>query len=57
MFNLFDVECTKKEVLKKALTHPSYTKDNGLGHIESYERLEFLGDAVLKLTMSKLLYN
>lgn len=23
MFNLFDVECTKKEVLKKALTHPS----------------------------------
>lgn len=57
MFNLFDVECTKKEVLKKALTHPSYTKDKGLGHIESYERLEFLGDAVLKLTMSKLLYN
>ena len=57
MFNIFDVECTKKDVLKKALTHPSYTKDMGLGHIESYERLEFLGDAVLKLTMSKLLYD
>lgn len=56
MFNLLDIDCTKKELLKRAFTHPSYTKDLNLDNTESYERLEFLGDAVLKLTMSKLLY-
>lgn len=56
MFNLLDVNCTKEELLKRAFTHPSYTKDLNLDNTESYERLEFLGDAVLKLTMSKLLY-
>lgn len=55
MFNLLDVDCNQK-LLERALTHPSYTKDLNLSHTDSYERLEFLGDAVLKLTMSKLLY-
>lgn len=55
MFNLLDVECNR-ELLEQAFTHPSFTKDLNLNHTESYERLEFLGDAVLKLTMSKLLY-
>ena len=47
----------KKELLKLALTHPSYTKEKGeLDSLENYERLEFLGDSVLKLFTSKLLY-
>ena len=41
-------------LLKKALTHSSYANENGL---ESNERMEFLGDAVLELSMSKYLYN
>lgn len=44
------------ELVKKALTHTSYTSDNGFSHLESYERLEFLGDAVLKLVVSDYLY-
>ena len=56
MFNLLDISCSQEHLLKRAFTHPSYTKDLKLNNTESYERLEFLGDAVLKLTMSKLLY-
>ena len=43
-------------LIKTALTHPSYTKENNLSDLENYERLEFFGDSVLKLFTSKLLY-
>lgn len=56
MFNLLTIECSNQEVLERAFLHPSYAKDHNLSFTESYERLEFLGDAVLKLTVSKLLY-
>ena len=39
-----------KELLKTALTHPSYSSG------ENYERLEFLGDAVLELCVSRYMY-
>ncbi len=42
------------ELLKTALTHSSYGNEHG---IECYERMEFLGDAVLELSMSKHLYS
>jgi ribonuclease-3 len=40
-------------LLKTALTHPSYGGDY---HTEHYQRLEFLGDAVLELAVSRYLY-
>ncbi len=40
--------------LKEALTHSSYANENNLS---SNERLEFLGDAVLELAMSKYLFS
>lgn len=40
----------------QALTHSSYTYENRLSAVENYERLEFLGDAVLKLVVSEYLY-
>lgn len=46
-----------EKLVKIALTHPSYTKENNLSDLENYERLEFFGDSVLKLFTSKLLYN
>jgi len=55
-FNILDIECGNKELLHAAFTHPSYTKENNISYLKSYERLEFLGDAVLKLLTSKLLY-
>ena len=48
-------ECDKS-LLKIALTHPSYTLENNLSYTESYERLEFLGDSVLKLHVSRMLF-
>ncbi|MGI6172596.1 MAG: ribonuclease III [Christensenellales bacterium] len=42
-----------KALLKTALTHPSYGKDHGTPH---YQRLEFLGDAVLELAVSQMLF-
>ncbi len=42
-----------KELLKKALTHSSYAFEN---HIESNEKLEFLGDSILEFISSKYLY-
>ena len=40
-------------ILKQALTHSSYASEN---HIESNERLEFLGDAVLELVIRDYLF-
>lgn len=55
-FNLLDIECINKKNLQIALTHPSYTTENNISYLKNYERLEFLGDAVLKLITSNLLY-
>lgn len=44
-------------LIRIALTHPSFTKENNLSDLENYERLEFFGDSVLKLYTSKILYN
>lgn len=41
------------KLYEKAFTHTSYANENG---IESYERLEYLGDAVLELVISEYLY-
>ncbi|MBV4426746.1 ribonuclease III [Clostridium tyrobutyricum] len=43
-----------KEILKTALTHSSYA--NGKKSIKFNERLEFLGDAVLQLSISEYLF-
>ena len=39
-----------------ALTHRSFCNEHGLDANQSYERLEFLGDAILELTISDQLY-
>jgi ribonuclease-3 len=44
-------------LLDIALTHSSYNFENKIESCENYERLEFLGDAVLKLIASRYLYN
>lgn len=51
---IFGIEITDAELFRKALTHTSFAKENNTN--EHYERLEFLGDAVLKLCVSDILY-
>jgi ribonuclease III len=43
-------------LLEQALIHSSYSNEKGFGPLKSYERLEFLGDAVLQLIISDYLY-
>ena len=50
----FGVHINDKELLLTALTHSSYANEH---NCNSYERLEFLGDAVLQILMSDYLYN
>lgn len=43
-------------LLKRALTHSSYMNEQKINRTGDYERLEFLGDAVLELVSSEFLY-
>lgn len=54
--DIFGISTECSDYYRAALTHPSYTKENNLEYGECYERLEFLGDAVLKLLVSDLLF-
>lgn len=44
------------KLLKRALTHSSYMNEQKINRTGDYERLEFLGDAVLELVSSEFLY-
>ena len=46
-----------KSLLELALTHSSYSNDRKKGKMHNNERLEFLGDAVLELTSSEVLFH
>jgi ribonuclease-3 len=43
-------------LLKRAITHSSYVNEQKINKTGDYERLEFLGDAVLELVASEFLY-
>ena len=44
-------------LLVQALTHRSYVNETGGSDTDSYERLEFLGDVVVRLVVSEELYH
>lgn len=52
----FGLEFDDYELLNRAFVHTSYTNENNIDVLESYERLEFLGDAVLKIAISDFLF-
>lgn len=53
----FDITFSDQELLIEAFTHPSYANDHRDQMMKNLERLEFLGDAVLELTVSQYLFN
>ncbi len=53
---IFQIKVKNPQNFRKALTHSSYSRENELSTLDNYERLEFLGDAVLKLCISEILY-
>lgn len=50
----FTIKLKNKNLLETALTHSSYSNEHK--HTANYERLEFLGDAVLELVSSEYFY-
>ncbi len=53
----YNLSFEDKTLLNQAFIHSSYTRENNLDISLSYEKLEFYGDAVLKLVVSKILYD
>lgn len=49
-------EFKNKALLKQALTHSSFANEQKINKLADYERLEFLGDAVLELISSEFLF-
>ena len=47
---------TDKELLRQAVTHSSFANEQKINKRKDYERLEFLGDAVLETITSVFLY-
>lgn len=54
--NKLQIVFQNKGLLKQAFTHASYVNEHRFSQNEDNERLEFLGDAVLELTVSEHLY-
>lgn len=45
-----------KNLLRQAMTHTSFANEQKINKLESYERIEFLGDAVLEMVSSEYFY-
>ncbi len=50
----YNLKNINKDLLEEALTHSSYSNEHK--NVHNYERLEFLGDAVLELITSEYFY-
>ena len=66
MFSIYPLELLEekigycfheKELLQQALTHSSFANEQKINKKKDYERLEFLGDAVLELISSDFLFH
>ncbi len=54
LFEKFDIEPNNEDYYKMAFMHGSYATVHGIKY--EYERLEFLGDSILNMLVSKYLY-
>ena len=52
----YNIEFNNEKLLEEAFTHSSYSNEHPNDGIRDYEKLEFLGDAVLELAVSNYVY-
>jgi ribonuclease-3 len=52
-----NIDNINEELMSEALTHPSFNYEKNIENAPNYERLEFLGDSVLRLSLSSYLYD
>lgn len=55
LMNIIGYKFKSPDLLKQAMTHSSYANERRINRIHDYERLEFLGDAVLEMITSHAL--
>ena len=55
--NLIGYSFKDKTLLDIAFTHKSFTNENSVKKHQSYERFEYLGDAILEFLVSKYLFD
>ncbi len=55
--NILGFKIKRKELYKKAFTHRSMNLKDDVGKIVNYERLEFVGDAMLSAVIAAYLFN
>lgn len=55
--NVIEYSFNDKLLIKQALTHSSFANEQKINKYGDYERLEFLGDAVLELVSSEFLFH
>lgn len=56
IFKIFHVQPKNLKLYQQALTHRSYLNETKDKNTKSFERLEFLGDAVLELYVSEIIF-
>ena len=56
LFNVLHINPKDESIFLLALTHPSYNADVNTKHFD-YERLEYMGDAVLDYVSAALIFN
>ncbi len=56
IYSNLDYKFKNKKLLIKSLTHSSYSNENKKYNIGNNERLEFLGDSILSLIVSKFIF-
>ena len=54
--NTISYRFKNKDLVRLALTHSSYANEHNYSRLDNNERLEFLGDAVLEVSVSDYLY-
>jgi len=54
--DILSVPVRKSGLFEQALSHRSYLRVNKLSSVDSYERLEFLGDGVVDMIVAEYLY-
>ncbi|MBR2022679.1 MAG: ribonuclease III, partial [Mycoplasmataceae bacterium] len=50
LFNILKIQPKNIKIYYQALTHKTYVNENK--HLESYEKLEFIGDSILQMYSS-----
>ena len=56
-YKKLNIKNLNDELMNEALTHRSYNSEQNITNGKDYERLEFLGDSILRISVSEFLFD